>query len=627
VEDGRLHSTDGIEVATGPPAVAATAASKRMLQLLEKHFGRGPVRADASLAGIDSLAVLSLLRALRAQTGDSQHEIVLRPAEVFQCSTVSELLEVVDSKMRDNKSQVSKVADSKANAGGGDLPKEYAAWFAPGQYGSTCKWLYGCRGVFDVSCFQTAAARLIARHEGLHSELCDGSRLGVDLCSFMRDLVAFQLVFWPIVLRRAASIQNPRMRMAATCIIKALQRACAWSLHGSWPKFAPVPITQQFLDDRVKVFRCRTWYDVEDNAQRFRDTFSPPFVMALFVVEHPHDDFDDVPRGSPDFPHEWGSQTSFVQFIVSHAFSDGYSGIPLVHDFSTLYARAWSKKHKQRLPPQHTDLTPLQHGGAFAALEDRFKAALQGQPKWSHPDQMSFRPTCFDINPKTWQPWVYTHDVLLEQGGVASLNRCAKAYGVPFDVALLSLVFTSMFRASSHENRETVLPLNVTLYAPMRDGDLNEAMVGLFSDFRDMTVPCSKHATVLGFCLNLADAIRHRRWTVFDPMSNSDRILVNILPLDEQARGGHGFRQTRAHEYRNRRNEAPRHERRAVRAHHRPMRITLEQESVEAWWMVFDINSYHYSSSWCRCFVNDLQRSLEDLSQRPLESVLSVDHE
>jgi hypothetical protein len=309
-----------------------------------------------------------------------------------------------------------------------------------------------------------------------------------------------------------------------------------------------------------------------------------------------------------------------VQFIVSHAFSDGFCSVPLIQDFSALYARAHASKHKQRAPAQNTDLTPLQSGIACSALQQRCFAALEGQPPWSHPDQMSFRSTCFDSASQKYQPWVYTHEVLLESGGVAALRHCAKHYGIPFDVALLGLVLAAMFRASAADRR-TLAPLLLTLYAPMRDGDLNEAMVGLFSDWRDVDVPCSCYNTLLGFCLDLADIIRYRRWNIFDPVQNLERLLINILPLDEQTRGGQCFRQTRAHEYRNRRHEDPRYERKAEKRQHRPMRITLEQESLDAWWMVFDINSYHYPVSWTRCFVNELQSSLEDLCQRPLGSV------
>lgn len=86
--------------------------------------------------------------------------------EVFQCSTVAELLDLVDSK---------EVLDVPAVVeANGDFGQARTIWFAPGQVDNTCKWLYGCRGLLDPECFRRAAARLLARHEGLRAEMEPG---------------------------------------------------------------------------------------------------------------------------------------------------------------------------------------------------------------------------------------------------------------------------------------------------------------------------------------------------------------------------------------------------------------------------------------------------------------------
>eukprot|EP00811_Abedinium_folium_P036715 NODE_9399_length_1427_cov_3.552308.p1 GENE.NODE_9399_length_1427_cov_3.552308~~NODE_9399_length_1427_cov_3.552308.p1 ORF type:complete len:274 (+),score=60.86 NODE_9399_length_1427_cov_3.552308:61-882(+) len=222
--------------------------------------------------------------------------------------------------------------------------------------------------------------------------------------------------------------------------------------------------------------------------------------------------------------------------------------------------------------------------------------------------------------------------VAASKGCSCLAGRSAARYGVPFDVTLLSSVLAGMFCATMQTGRhggpapQPPLMLPLTMYAPMRDGELNDAMVGLFSDWRDLTVPCSSQCTALGLLLDVADAIRHRRWAIFDPLQNMERILVNILPLDEQDRGvascsGRFFRQTRAHDYRDRRLEvAP--PRSGHRARHRPMRITLEQESWDIWWIVLDINASHYPTEWCRRFAREFRRAIEDLAVRPLSLVL-----
>jgi len=502
--------------------------------------------------------------------------------------------------------------------------------------------LYGCRGLLDEQSYRIAAAQLIARHEGLHAELSDGPAAGMDLIRFMKEIVTLHVTFWPEAQSRIKGLPA-WARWPASAVTKYVHRCANWAFKGSWPSSVQMRITQEFLDQRVRVFRCRSWREVDEATNRFRDEFTPPFVMALFLLEPslPGSRLWDIPVqsdggavSSAALPHEWGAPSSFVQFVVSHAYSDGFS-VPLIHDFGSLYSEVDAAR--QGLPPTST-LAALPYGASFDVLQDRFFAAIEGRAKWAYPDLMSLRATCFD---GPWAPrrppWVYNHEVLVELGAVTSLHQSAKRYGVPFDVVLLSLVLAATFRASegigqnpsdgrgknseSSSSSSQVRSLPLTLYAPMRDGDLNDAMVGLFSDWRDSTVACSGSTTLLGLCLDVADTIRHRRWTVFDPIQNSERILVNILPLDEQPRGPSQFRQTRAHEYGNKRSASGR-ERRAWKQPHRPMRITLEQEAPDAWWLSLDVNASCYPTAWCRGLVRQMRTCIEELAKQPLVPVL-----
>ena len=131
------------------------------------------------LSGIDSLAVMTLCRQLRLAAPGHK---CLRPMEVFQCSTVGELLDLVDSK---------EVLDVPATVeANGDFGQARTIWFAPGQVDNTCKWLYGCRGLLDEDCFRRAAARLLARHEGLRAEMEPGGVGGwkVTFLLYMQDV-------------------------------------------------------------------------------------------------------------------------------------------------------------------------------------------------------------------------------------------------------------------------------------------------------------------------------------------------------------------------------------------------------------------------------------------------------
>jgi len=626
VIDGRGISMPVIEPLGKEATECIGPLAQALLRLLAPLVGNNEPFAASSLAGIDSLAVLTLCRQLRLAVPG----LLLKPQMVFECSTVGDLLALVESLERSMPSSAATIPGER-NGKGSSLEKhERMIWFAPGQYTGTCKWMYGCRGLLDETAFRTAAARLIARHEGLHAGFSDSAEVGMDLIRFLKEFLTVHATFWPYVENKLKEL-HPRLQSLIRPGLQALRNCATWALKGSWPRSAPMKITSDFLDQRVQVFYCQSWRDVDEQSQQFRNSFTPPVMMALYLLERP----PYLPRvkdvfGPGDLPHEWGAPTSFVQFIVSHAYSDGFTSVPLISDFASLLGELEGRRN------DGSSVSALPYGKTFEILEERFFAAVDGQPHWANPDQMSLRATGFD---GPWvprrQPWVYNHEVLVERNAVESLRLSAKRYGIPFDVTLLAVVLSATFRAAADlglklipnsVNNDTtrtsdVMSLPLTLYVPMRDGDLNDAMVGLFSDWRDVTVPCSDRSTLLGLCLDVAETIRYRRWNAFDPIQNSERILVNILPLDEQARGAQHFRQTRAHEYGGRRTSSSR-ERRASKQAHRPMRVTLEQEAPDAWWLSLDINADHFSTSWCRGFVRSFERCLEELASRPLTPVL-----
>ena len=97
-------------------------------------------------------------------------------------------------------------------------------------------------------------------------------------------------------------------------------------------------VEQQYLEERVSVFRCRSWEEVKVSLSAHSDSFKPPFVIALFLLNPA-----EVSNTSSNVAAGQVTSSSFVQFIVSHAFSDGYSNQPLMRDFSALYAQLESR--------------------------------------------------------------------------------------------------------------------------------------------------------------------------------------------------------------------------------------------------------------------------------------------
>mmetsp|Transcript_134035 Transcript_134035/g.373571 ORF Transcript_134035/g.373571 Transcript_134035/m.373571 type:complete len:303 (+) Transcript_134035:186-1094(+) len=228
------------------------------------------------------------------------------------------------------------------------------------------------------------------------------------------------------------------------------------------------------------------------------------------------------------------------------------------------------------------------------------------------------------------EPSQYNHMVKFECNAIAAIRRRAREYAVPLEVALLGIVAGALLRTGVSDERgkltgRTVGPqlLTMALYAPMRDSVANEAMVGLFSDWRELNIAVARCGgfSVVGLVLHLTSLIRARQWAKFDALQNSERILVNILSLDERPRGTCGFQQTRSHEYYPEKFHQIR--KRFWRPSAlRPMRITLEQYEARTWWLSLDLSDDCFPPSWCRCFVLNLERTLLDLIHWPLVSVI-----
>ncbi|CAK9068430.1 unnamed protein product [Durusdinium trenchii] len=409
-DDGNDHA-EGADGA-GDPAVAKTAAGRILLQLLSKQLSSTSLSLQTRLLGIDSLAVLTLCRQLRLAVPS----LCLRPQEVFECSSVEDLLNLVDLPTAVDAAGSPAESTPTATPTAGDLGVPRTVWFAPGQVNSTCKWLYGCRGLLDERSFRRAAAKLLARHEGLRAEMA--SPAGMELLRFLRDVGPLHSVLWP----KLEVWSEEKLPGRATGLVRKCKELVSSSLKNVWPKSVPMRLTKEFLEERIRVVQCRSWREVEQASQQLRDAFQPPIAIGLFLL------LGSGSRGDPHAPRpeEWGAPSSFLQFVVSHAYSDGFCSVPMVQDLSALYAQEEDRRRGRRSQMSNC-LLPYKPGASFEVLEGRFYAALEGKPAWSHPEQLSLRSSMFDTEPpKKWQPWVYNHEVLLEGEAVALLRRCAQ---------------------------------------------------------------------------------------------------------------------------------------------------------------------------------------------------------
>ena len=127
----------------------------------------------------------------------------------------------------------------------------------PAEVNSTCKWLYGCRGLLDERSFRRAAAKLLARHEGLRAEMA--SPAGMELLRFLRDVGPLHSVLWP----KLEVWSEEKLPGRATGLVRKCKELVSSSLKNVWPKSVPMRLTKEFLEERIRVVQCRSWREVE----------------------------------------------------------------------------------------------------------------------------------------------------------------------------------------------------------------------------------------------------------------------------------------------------------------------------------------------------------------------------
>lgn len=208
---------------------------------------------------------------------------------------------------------------------------------------------------------------------------------------------------------------------------------------------------------------------------------------------------------------------SYIGFCMMHNWGDGNCYLPWTQDFLALYSAA----RKQRAGAAVAPLPPLPAAARvpFEELERRLFDTFHLRPS---PMRSSIRGTIWRFKGRG-----YKHTLSLRGETMAAITKAALRYHVPLDIALLGLVACAMARADECEVVE------FTLYAPMRDGVAEAMGLGLFSDWRDISVGVDfELATVLGTLMQLAHKIQHRQWTVYNALRKPERTVVNILPLD-----------------------------------------------------------------------------------------------
>lgn len=309
-------------------------------------------------------------------------------------------------------------------------------------------------------------------------------------------------------------------------------------------------------------------------------------------------------RAAPQRGREKGGPPTVVRFLslsVFHAFSDGNCYMPLVQDLFTLY-EAERRGELAVLPP-------LQSHAAFEALQRRLMDTLECRPS---PQRASLRGGCF----KFAVGGSYGFHFAFEPGAVAVLQACAACYRVPFDVILLGLVVCASSRADRSERFEA------TMYSPQRDGASEAMMIGLFSDWRDVSVNIDfELATVLGTLLHINHTIQQRHWVPFNALRKPEATIVNIQPLDLVRRSHFHHLGENLWTGGDRLKDPPTRPEGPMERGRQPLTINIEQQDETTWWILMDLASKHRPPSWLRTFLACLTEAMDNLIYDPLARV------
>lgn len=291
------------------------------------------------------------------------------------------------------------------------------------------------------------------------------------------------------------------------------------------------------------------------------------------------------------------SEMSFLAVHAMHSLVDGQSYEPIVGDLLALYDAS------VKLPAA---------GSGLAALQRRLHHSLDIVSPAAIPQMSSLRGTLFSSQGKG-----YGHLLGIRRGAVQALKLTGRGFGVPFDVMLLGLTAVAIARVNAED------AVHFTLYAPMRDEAGEAEMIGLFADWRHISVRADLDtATVLGVVLDLEQAIRLRRWSVFNAFCKPEVRMVNFQPLDTTRLGSRaGFVQVGEELWRI--GENLKQETRSNDLNWVPQRfsLTIEKQDSDTWWLLLSVTSQDHPPAWMRRFVHAFTDAFWAILRHPQQRV------
>jgi hypothetical protein len=189
-----------------------------------------------------------------------------------------------------------------------------------------------------------------------------------------------------------------------------------------------------------------------------------------------------------------------------------------------------------------------------------------------------------------------------------------------FDSLLLSIFIIALMR-TDRKDKQTM-----TLYCPLRDGVNESGYIGLFADWRDLTVQALPGATVLDVIFDTSDKVRKRQWEPTVSGGGPESVLLNWLAFDGRRRlSDKSWEQYHVDKITQRWNKV---ESRDYDFNETPSgrfrSMSLEQYDQDGdWWLRFDVATKLFPPEWMMRFAANVDLTFSQILNNPLQPVLN----
>lgn len=437
-----------------------------------------------------------------------------------------------------------------------DKATEYAVWNAEGMYEVPMYWVLEAPPV-DASALQRALQRLCARHSPLRATREAPEHLAVELDKWVTGAAMVHSLF---------SSKNGFFS-------RLLLSFSSWAIQGAWPRYRVCAASEVGLPWLTEYNAADEGEVLEIMGCLYR-SFCPPASFALVRCASPRVDF--------------------IHIAASHALCDASAFLPLRSDLISFY--------QEETGGPAAVLPPIPD--ALALLASRLQAAfLQRQltPEYA-PYLGGWEPTA----PSTWG---YRRLLHVRRGAGARLRRACEMLHLPLDIALVSALACSLARCDGSA------VVRLTLTAPMRDGPGEEAVLGLFTDWRDLDLHVPSSQTLLAVAEEVADIVRGRRWQRSRVAQTSQRVLVNIVGADYAMDRGFSHRTDLGCTQR------PKPTAQVHCRTERSVEFQGWQIGTAEWMFVLRLSRVRCPPSWAVCFSETLTQVIDQFASEPLTPV------